>query len=43
MDVAVAVEALLKIVDIGIVEEAYVLAGHTLDDRGALAAQILVP
>ena len=42
MGVAVALEALLKIVHIGIVEEAHVLAGHTLDDRGALAAQVLL-
>ena len=42
MGVTVAVEALLKIVNIRIVEEAHVLAGDTLDDRGALAAQVLL-
>ena len=42
MGVTVAVEALLKIVDIRIVEEAHVLARHSLDNRGALAAQVLL-
>ena len=42
MGVMVAVEALIKFVDIRIVEEAHVLTGHTLDDHGALAAQVLI-